>query len=217
MLKKLLIAVVFAAAFAYIESAVVVYLRVIFHPNGFTFPLAPFTDTEQGRQMLAVEVGREAATIVVILTSSMLFARARQQTAAYFLVIFAVWDIFYYIWLKVLIGWPASIMDWDILFLIPVPWASPVLYPVLASIVMFLMGTAILYRTSDRRLLSLRWSDWLGWLAACVIIIVSFCLAGVNMTEADYASHFHWPIFAVGLVLGTGVFWRALSRRAIRM
>jgi hypothetical protein len=217
MLRRLLIAVVFAAAFAYIESAVVVYLRVIFHPGGFTFPLAPFADSEQGRQMLAVEVGREAATLILIVTSSLLFARAPQQAAAYFLVIFAVWDIFYYVWLKVLIGWPASILDWDILFLIPLPWASPVLYPVLASIAMFLMGTAILYRTSDRRLLATRWSDWLGWLAASAAIIVAFCLAGVRMTEADYASHWHWPIFAVGLALGAGVFWRALNRRAIRM
>ncbi len=217
MLKRLLIAVLFAAAFAYIESAVVVYLRVIFHPNGFTFPLAPFAESELGRQMLMVEVGREAATLVLIVTAAQLFARARQETPAYFLVIFAVWDVFYYLWLKVLIGWPASIMDWDVLFLIPLPWASPVLYPVLASVVMFLIGTAILCRTSGKRPLSIRGSDWAGWAVGSAVMIAAFCLGGLHMTEADYAAHFHWPIYAVGLALGAGTFRRAWGRRARRL
>jgi hypothetical protein len=217
MLKRLFIAIVFAAAFAYIESAVVVYLRVIFHPNGFTFPLAPFTTTELGQRMLGVEIGREAATLVVILTTALLFARARQETTAYFLVIFAVWDIFYYIWLKVLIGWPASIMDWDILFLIPAPWASPVLYPVIVSIVMFLFGAIILHRSSWGRPLAARWSDWIGWVAATVLLVLSFCLAGIHMTQADYAAHFHWPIYAVGLAVGLGTFWRVMNRRSRRI
>jgi hypothetical protein len=213
MLKRLLIAILFAAAFAYVESAVVVYLRVIFHPHGFTFPLAPFTDSELGRRMLMVEIGREAATLVLILTAAMLFARARQEATAYFLVIFAVWDIFYYVWLKVLIGWPASLMDWDILFLIPLPWASPVLYPVLVSMALFLFGVAILDRASRGRALPVRWSDWLGWATASIVLILAFCLAGAHMTEADYASHFHWPIYAVGLAVGVATFWRALARR----
>jgi hypothetical protein len=216
MLKRLLIAIFFAAAFAYVESAVVVYLRVIFHPGGFTFPLAPFTETDLGRQMLRVEIGREVATLVVILTAALLFARARQETTAYFLVIFAVWDVFYYVWLKVLIDWPASIMDWDILFLIPLPWASAVLYPVLVSVLMFAFGTTILYRTSQARPLPVRWTDCIGWATASTILIVAFCLAGVNMTKADYAAHFHWPIYAAGLVLGTGTFWHVLARRGGR-
>jgi hypothetical protein len=217
MLKRLLIAIVFAAAFAYVESAVVVYLRVIFHPNGFTFPLAPFAENELGQRILVVEIGREAATLVLILTAAMLFARARQETTAYFLVIFAVWDVFYYVWLKVLIDWPASLMDWDILFLIPAPWASPVLYPVLVSAAMFLFGTVILHRASRGRPLPTRWSDWIGWVTASVALVLAFCLAGVHMTEADYAAHFHWPIYAVGLALGVGTFWRALARRTRRV
>ena len=216
MFKRLLIAIVFAVAFGYIESAVVVYLRVIFHPNGFTFPLAPFAADELGWRMLATEIGREAATLVLIATAAMLFARARQETAAYFLVIFAIWDIFYYVWLKVLIDWPASIMDWDILFLIPCAWASPVLSPVLASVVMFLFGTVILHCSSQGRPLPIRWSDWIGWAAASTILILAFCLGGRHMNEPDYAAHFHWPIFAVGLALGAGTCGRALTRRAMR-
>jgi hypothetical protein len=215
-LKRLLIAIAFAAAFAYIESAVVVYLRVIFHPNGFTFPLAPFADTELGRRMLTVEVGREAATLVLIVTSALLFARARQEATAYFLIAFAVWDVFYYVWLKMLIGWPASLMDWDILFLIPLPWASAVLYPVLVSLAMFIFGVAILHRTSRGRPLAVRPSDWLGWLAASIILVVSFCLPGPHMTQPDYAAYFHWWIYAAGLALGIVTFWRAFCRPAPR-
>ena len=214
MLKRLLIAIVFGIAFAYIESAVVVYLRVIFHPNGFTFPLEPFAITELGRRMLLTEVGREAATIVLIATAAMLFARARQETAAYFLVIFAIWDVFYYVWLKVLLNWPASIMDWDILFLIPYVWASPVLSPILVSAVMFLYGTAILHRTSHRKPLHVKAVDWIGWTLASAILIAAFCLGGVHVTQPDYAHHFHWWLFTAGLILGIVVCWRSLARSA---
>jgi hypothetical protein len=33
----------------------------------------------------------------------------------------------------VLIGWPATLMDWDILFMIPLRWWGPVLSPVLIA------------------------------------------------------------------------------------
>ena len=120
MLKRLLVAIVFGIAFGYIEAAVVVYLRAIFHPNGFTFPMQIFALTPQGKHLLLTEIGREAATLVLILTGAWLFSRNRQEAIAYFMLIFAVWDIFYYVWLKVLLDWPATLMDWDILFLIPV-------------------------------------------------------------------------------------------------
>jgi hypothetical protein len=131
MLTRLLIAVAFSMAFGYIESAVVVYLRALFHPNGFTFPMEVFDAAPEARRLMLTEVGREAATLVLILTGAWLFGNIRQERIAYFLIIFAVWDIFYYVWLKVLLDWPATLMDWDILFLIPMAWASPVLYPVL--------------------------------------------------------------------------------------
>src|SRR4030043_1288929 len=132
--KRFCVVVVFGIAFAYIEASVVVYLREIFHPSGFTFPLAEFGITPLWKRLLLTETGREAATLVVIFTASWLFGRNLRQRFAFFLTIFAVWDIFYYVWLKVLINWPASIMDWDILFLIPTVWAGPVIAPILISI-----------------------------------------------------------------------------------
>lgn len=211
-LRRLGIAVVFSIAFAYIESAVVVYLRVIFHPHGFTFPLEVFGVTAEAKRLLVTEIGREAATLVLILTSAWLFGQLRQERAAYFLAIFAVWDVFYYVWLKVLLDWPASIMDWDVLFLIPAVWASPVLYPILVSVAMFAFAVAILYHCAHGRPLIVTRADWLGWLVSTGIIVVSFCLGGRRITQADYAESFHVSVFAVGFCLGVGTCARTLLR-----
>jgi len=202
MLKRLLIAIVFSMAFGYIESAVVVYLRALFHPNGFTFPIEVLDATPEGKRLVLTEVGREAATLVLILTAAWLFGNSLQERIAYFLIIFAVWDVFYYVWLKVLLNWPASIMDWDILFLIPVAWASPVLYPVLVSVAMFAFAVAILHRCAQGRPLAVTPADWLGWLASLLVIVVSFCLGGTHITEPNYTQYFLWPLFAAGLALG---------------
>ena len=212
MVGRLAVAVLFSVAFAYIESAVVVYLRAIFHPDGFTFPLAIFELTAEGRRLLLTEIGREAATLVLIVTAACLFGRRRQERFAYFLVIFAVWDIFYYIWLKVLLDWPTTIMDWDVLFLIPVVWASPVLYPVLVSLAMFAFAVAILYRCAKDRPLTITWTDVLGWLAAAIAIIVSFALGGRHIDRADYAEFFSPVLFALGYGIGLTVCARALRR-----
>jgi hypothetical protein len=214
MLQKLLIAVVFSMAFGYIESAVVVYLRELFHPNGFTFPMEVFDATPQARRLMLTEVGREAATLVLIVTAGWLFGSLLQERVAYSLIIFAVWDIFYYVWLKVLLDWPATLMDWDILFLIPLVWAAPVLYPVLASLVMFAFGAAVLYRCAHGRLLTITRTDGWLWLASALLIVVSFCLGGTHITEPTYADHFHEWLFAAGLALGIGVCIKALRAPA---
>jgi hypothetical protein len=214
MIRRLLIAVAFSIAFAYIESAVVVYLRAIFYPEGFTFPLDAFDATALGKRLLLTEIGREAATLVLIFTAAWLFGRNRQENAAYFLIVFAVWDLFYYVWLKVLLDWPASLMDWDVLFLMPMVWASAVLYPVLVSVLMFVFGVAILHRSAENRPLVVRPADWLGWFVAVAVVVVSFCLGGRQISAPDYQDYFHWPVFAVGFALGGVVCARTLRRQA---
>lgn len=207
-----IIAVIFSIAFAYIESAVVVYLRAIFHPDGFTFPLSNFDTILQNKAILLTEIGREAATIVLIFTGAWLFGRNLQQRFAYFLTIFAVWDIFYYVWLKVLLDWPASIMDWDILFLIPVTWAGPVLAPVLVSIILLIFAVIILYRDCCGRPVRANWIEWLGFIAAGVIIVVSFCIPGPHIAEPDFYSYFYWSVFAAGLLGAIALFVKCLSK-----
>lgn len=217
MLQRLLIAVAFSIAFGYIEAAVVVYLRALFHPNGFTFPMEVFDATPQARRLMPTEVGREAATLVLIFTGAWLFGSLRQERIAYFLIIFAVWDIFYYVWLKVLLDWPAMLMDWDILFLIPMVWASPVPYPVLVSLAMFAFAVAILYRCAHGRPLTVTYTDWLGWSASLLVIAVSFCLGGTHITESNYAEYFHGPLFGVGFALGLVFCARSLRGRGVAL
>jgi hypothetical protein len=210
--KIFLIVVVFGIAFGYIEAAVVVYLRQIFYPDGFTFPLTVFGIDAISRRILLTEIGREVATIVLIFTGAWLFGRNRHQRIAYFMIIFAVWDIFYYVWLKVLLGWPASIMDWDILFLIPYTWASPTLYPVLISMILIIFAVVILYRSSCGRPIKATPLDWLAFSASGIIVVVSFCIAGTHSTEQDYASYFYRPLFAAGYLFAIAIFLKCLLK-----
>jgi len=210
--KRFCIAVIFSIAFGYIEAAVVVYLREIFYPDGFNFPLSILIVDSVSKRLLLTEVGREAATLILIITGAWLFGRNLQQRVAYFLTIFAVWDIFYYVWLKVLLNWPASIMDWDILFLIPMSWAGPVLAPILASLVMLLFAVVILYRDCRTRPIKATFYDWIALSIAALIVIFSFCIPGPHTAQEDYSSYFYWPLFAAGLLFAVMVFVRCLMR-----
>jgi len=103
-------------------------------------------------------------------------------------------------------------MDWDILFLIPVTWASPVLYPILISITLILSAAVILYRCSCGRPIRTKLPDWLAFSTAGFIVIVSFCLSGLHITEQDFASYFYWPLFAAGYLFGLVIFMKCLLK-----
>ncbi len=211
-IRRFCIVVIFGIAFAYIESAVVVYLRTIFHPNGFIFPLINFGIEPLWTPLLTIEIGREAATLILILTGAWLFGKNRYQRFAYFATIFAAWDIFYYVWLKILINWPSSITDWDILFLIPSTWAGPVLAPMLISFTLLLFAVIILYIDSCGRSLKVTLIEWLGFVLAGLVVVVSFCIAGLHITKIDFQSHFYWWIFATGNALAVAVFTKCLLK-----
>ncbi len=210
--RRFCIVIIFGIAFAYIESAVVVYLRTIFHPNGFIFPLINFGIDPLWEPLLLTEIGREAATLILILIGAWLSGKNRHQRFAYFATIFAVWDIFYYVWLKILINWPSSITDWDILFLIPTTWAGPVLAPMLISFTLLLFAVIILYRDSCGRSLKVTLIEWLGFMLAGFAVVVSFCIAGLHITKIDFQSHFYWWLFATGNVLAVAVFTKCLLK-----
>ncbi|HEX8949166.1 MAG TPA: hypothetical protein VF790_09405 [Dissulfurispiraceae bacterium] len=128
----------FGVAMAFLEAAVVVYLRELYYPNGFSFPLAPMAFN-----VLSVEYLREASTIIMLVCMGMLSGRTFPERLAGFLYSFGVWDIFYYIWLRALLDWPHSLFTWDILFLIPVVWVGPVLAPVICSLTMIAISLCI--------------------------------------------------------------------------
>ncbi|MFC1738498.1 hypothetical protein ACFL1G_05550 [Planctomycetota bacterium] len=212
MLKHLGIVVIFGIALAYFEAAVVVYLRAIFYPGGFIFPLQEFGMTDLWQRLLVTEIGREAASIVLILSAAWLFAGNLRRSLAHFLIIFAIWDIFYYIWLKLLLGWPASIMDWDILFLIPLIWASPVLAPLLVSALLLIFAGIILYRDYRDKPLKAGLADWAGFIISALIVVISFCSAGLHIRQSDYRLYFSWLLFAAGCAAAALIFIRCLKK-----
>ena len=116
--RKLVWIGVFAIAMAFVETMIVFYLRKLYYPDNNLFPLNISMPTE----ILIFEWIREAATIVMLLAIAVLAGRNAKEKFAYFIYTFAIWDIFYYVWLKVTLDWPASLMTWDVLFLIPITW-----------------------------------------------------------------------------------------------
>lgn len=159
----------FAVAMGALEAIVVVYLRQLYYPVGFDFPLTMLTS-----RMVSVEWLREAATIAMLITIGMIAGRNSLQRFAWFLYCFAIWDIFYYIWLKLLLNWPASLLTWDILFLIPVPWVGPVLAPVVCSLTMILLAAVIIYLQRKNDSFRIQVVEWAIMIFGVIIILISF-------------------------------------------
>ena len=130
---------VYALAMAWVEAAVVYYLRTLvdridpYQAN----PLPISTGLGEA------ELVREIATLVMLLTVGWLAGASWRSRLGYSLIAFGVWAIFYYVFLRVMTGWPTSLLDWDILFLIPLPWWGPVWAPASIALLMILWGTLV--------------------------------------------------------------------------
>ena len=129
-----------AVSMAFVESAVVIYLRELYYPAGFDFPMVSMP----GRIALT-EILREIATLIMLLAMGFLAGKNARQRFAWFIYSFAIWDLFYYVFLKLVLDWPSSWFTWDILFLVPIVWTGPVLAPVLVSLTMIILAFTILY------------------------------------------------------------------------
>jgi hypothetical protein len=204
---KIIFASLFAISMAYLESAVVVYLRELYSPNGFFFPL-----TGISVRILITEIGREAATILMLFAYAKAIGRNSREVMAYFSFNFGVWDIWYYIWLKVLLDWPVTILDWDILFLIPVPWVGPVLAPVLVSLALICAGYVILRFEIQNKPIRLTVIDWIMEIISGFIIILSFLTQMKDKNTIDIPEYYPWWLFLFGLFLGIFVFFRRVVK-----
>lgn len=207
-MKRALIWVTFfAVAMAYVEAAVVVYLRELYYPGEFSFSLGMMSG-----KMALVEVGREAATIVMLLTLALIAGKKLKDKVAYFLLSFGVWDICYYIWLKVILDWPKSLLDWDILFLIPVPWLGPVLAPVLVSLALILAAVTVLWFEEGERPLQFSRGSWLLEILAGLIVLLSFVWNFGVILRSEIPTNFPWSIFLLGFILGISILAREVAR-----
>jgi hypothetical protein len=181
---------------AYVESAVVVYLRALYYPRGFAFPLALMP---QG--MVAIEIGREGATLVMLIGTAALAGTDRWECFLAFCLSFGVWDIFYYAWLWIFERWPPSLFTWDVLFLIPVPWVGPVLAPVLVSGA--LVGGSLLMLRLKAQGVRLGFSATVWTLAVTggLVVVSSFVLDFSSVLRQMMPPPFHWGVFSAGVGL----------------
>jgi len=190
--------IIFAIAMGILEAICVVYIRqIIFPPDG------NITNTPISNFNFTLEAIREAMTIIMLTTVSILSAYNIRTRLAMFFLAFGTWDILYYVGLRLFLQWPESIMDWDTLFLIPVAWFSPVLVPVLISIYFIIGSIFIVLHEGNGIKLIFNFPVVLLQLSAFVVWYYSFIKDSAMISENGYSNaEFSWVIFFLGLVLG---------------
>lgn len=196
--------VLFAVAMAMVESAVVLYLRIFLNRLD-PYQAEPLTAPAW---LVYTEMAREAATLIMLVTVGWLAGQTWRSRLGYFFIAFGVWDIFYYVFLVLLAGWPRSLLDWDILFLLPLPWWGPVLAPISIAALMSVGGTLICQ--CDARQGAPwpgRWSWGLslgGTLVALYVFMADALTAlgqGLETVHRVLPVWFNWPLFSVALAL----------------
>ncbi|HEV2494180.1 MAG TPA: hypothetical protein VG204_14030 [Terriglobia bacterium] len=217
----------FGISFGYVEAAVVVYLRVLneplrqqFHLERGPDDLFPVVTLDQLKavspdtlRLLKTEVAREAATLVMLGTVALCLCANLRQWVASFVILFGVWDIAFYAFLRLLIGWPRSVLTWDLLYLIPVPWVGPVLAPVLVSLSMIGAGFVVLVREWTGKPVHLGPVNWLGIVAGGLIIVLAFTWDHRNIMAGGMPNPFNWPMFIGGEAVGLGGFFHAVWKK----
>jgi hypothetical protein len=206
------VVMLFAIAMAWVEAASVFYIRALvdriepYQPH----PL-PINDA-----LGYVELWREAATLAMLATLGMLAGRTWRRRAGYAALAFGAWDIFYYVFLRLISGWPRTLLDWDILFLLPLPWWGPVLAPVSIAVVMILWGTLVTQSADDAT--NVRWTWALGWVGIMLALAVFMIDAwralphGRDAVLRVLPTTFNWPLFwAAVLLMASPVLHQLLS------
>jgi hypothetical protein len=197
----------FSVSFGYLEASVVMYLRGLLYPAGFSFPL----EISGGRYIFA-EYFRELATLLMILSAACVSGKSRLERFAYFMFIFAVWDLIYYAALKILLDWPATIFDPDVLFLIPVPWIAPVLAPVIISSALLTASLYLLHCLKLYKKFYLTRFILTIEITGGLIVILSFIVPSFGNLNSKYPLHFSWFVFSTGAAVSLAAFLYSVFR-----
>lgn len=206
--SRLIVVVIYSSAMAWVESAAVVYLRTLigrlqpYQPNPLSLSV--------GSGLAQVEAIREAATLTMLLAVGWLAGHNWRTRLAYTMVAFGTWDVLYYVFLAIIGPWPGSIWDWDILFLLPLPWWGPVLAPVLISVLLILSGILISqYDSSDNPMWPRVWAQvvCLAGMVLALYVFMSDSIRALNhglRVEAlgeILPAQFNWPLFLLAFVM----------------
>ena len=193
----------YAVAMAGVESSVVVYLRTLV--NRIDPYQSPPLDVPAW--LLRTEMAREAATLLMLLAVGWLAGRTWRGRLGYFVVAFGIWDVFYYVFLFILVGWPRSLFDWDVLFLLPLPWWGPVVAPICIAALMVVGGTFAIRREGME---PAAWPDWKAWglcsagMLLGLYVFMEDALAGRfggGGSATGLPTAFNWPLFVTAWIL----------------
>jgi hypothetical protein len=197
--KRLAWVSAYAVAMALLEAVVVVYIRGLLQVTNDQVALGPY---------VRMEMGREAATVVMLGAVGWLAGRHRLERWAYGLFAFGLWDVCYYAWLKLLIDWPTSRLDWDVLFLMPLRWWGPVLSPMLIAVLLCITAALSIIRTAQgERLAFTSPRIAMTTLGALLALYVFMCdslhalLAGRPDWDTLRPEPFQWHLFLLALAL----------------
>ena len=197
--KNIILVGIFAIAMAYLESAVVVYLRAMYGIEDIIRDINLTFDA-----YTIIEIGREAATVVMLAFVALLAGNNWPKKIGYFFLSFGVWDIFYYIWLYIFIQWPKSLLEWDILFLIPLPWWGPVIAPILISILLISIGFLFI---NDFKF-KVTWIEWTAFGFSIILILLTFMedsISAIFSGEGNFTeirpTAFNWILFIIPFLI----------------
>jgi hypothetical protein len=208
---------VLALAFGWIEASVVVYLRAVGARDGSLAMAHPVVEAQAAfvalpEALVALEMAREACTILLLGAVAWLAGRRPADRAGAFLLSFGIWDLTYYAVLRLVLGWPESLGTWDVLFLIPRPWVAPVWAPVTAAALFVVAGT-FLYWTPGRER-QFEWSDVAVFLTSGLLTIASFLGESGVVLDRRPPDRFPVWLFWSGVLLGVGGLLRLERRRS---
>jgi hypothetical protein len=201
--RRLPAVAVYAVAMACVEAAVVAYLRELYGIEDLVRDLPAQAD-----RIIAIEAIREGAAIVMLASVGWLAGERLQDRAGYFAFAFGLWDIAYYGWLAAFTGWPASPLEWDVLFLLPLPWWGPVLAPAMIAALMCAGGAGAALHAE--RGVAWRLTRANVAVAALGIAVVLYTFTadslaalpdGWEAVEQTRPSDFQWPLFAAGFAV----------------
>lgn len=208
--QRLVLIASFGVTMGIFEAAVVVYLRRLWDLGA-----VDIAHVSLSNPLVVTEVLREAASLAMIGTVACLAGKRGIERLGFAAIIFGVWDLVYYLVLRLRIGWPESVLDWDVLFLIPRPWIGPVLAPVLVSIALIAGGIAVVSREANGPRLAPRPLDWLACLLGGSVVIASFLVVEVPRMAAGSPAGFSWLMFLAGLTIACAGFLSAVSRTRV--
>ncbi len=199
--RALLWLTLYAIAMAYVEGALVAHLRHLYYSEN---PLTIFPLRLLSHRDLAIEAAREFATVVMIFAVALLAQRDGGRGFAAFVFVFGVWDLFYYLWLKVLMNWPQTWLEWDVLFLIPWPWLGPWIAAALVALLSALWGGWVLITRNEPRLDKLSVGVFVAGSACGLAAFLwsgALLLPGGEVAFDGYVpGNFPWIIYIIGLL-----------------